>query len=440
MKATRHQISISLVLLLAFCLQWSLRSPARAHPLAQGFMELVAFRDKISIRTRVSLEEVMVSNAARVGDDDLYLVTPQMLEKHGHYLLKHWYLSADGKTLTGTLKSFEKPELPDGKVSPLDVQKTHVIYEMEYPVAAPPQKITISQDVLNEVNYAPGNPWEATYILRILQSEQEGLEGLLLTSKSPVTHSFKWSATEPPKPEEKTASPGAEAPKDKPEVPAARLATGTMAWNFLKLGIEHILTGYDHLLFVSALVLAAASFWELVKVVAAFTAAHTVTVTISALNIFSLPSNIVEPMIAASIVFIAVENIFWPKRSKGWGRLVAAFAFGLFHGLGFSSGLREAMEGMPTFAIVTAIIAFSVGVEIGHQVVVLPLFGLLKLVRDSRKEEVEREKVSAFALRYGSLVISAAGMFYLCAALGIIHSSDNQDEEHDTRPPAQQEG
>ena len=116
-------------------------------------------------------------------------------------------------------------------------------------------------------------------------------------------------------------------------------------------GIEHILTGYDHLLFVTALVLAAGRFWDLVKVVTAFTLAHTITLTLSVLNIVTLRSAIVEPMIAASIICVAVQNIFWPERSTGWARLAIAFSFGLFHGLGFAGGLKDAMTGMPSVAL-----------------------------------------------------------------------------------------
>jgi len=419
----------SLFVLLCLASQWTLNRPAQAHPLTQGFMEIITYKDKISVRARVSLEEVMVSNSMRVGDDDLYSITGEHYKKHGLYLLRHWFLSADGIALTGKLISIVPPKLEGGKISPLDLQKENVVFEAEYPIAAAPREIKMYQNVLNEVNYTPGNPWEATYVLRIMQSELEGAEGMLLTSRTPVTHAFPRSAEAPLAP-----APEAVAAVQLP----ARVSTGAMIWNFLCLGIEHILTGYDHLLFVSALVLAAASFWELIKVVAAFTLAHTVTVTASALNLVSLPSNIVEPMIAASIVVIAIQNIFWPQSSKGWGRLAAAFAFGLFHGLGFSSGLREAMGGMPTSAVVTAIIAFSIGVEIGHQIVVVPLFALLSLLRRAKKEEAEREKVSAFAMRYGSVVISVAGMFYLCASLGLIQSPEDPGEKHDAKPAAQQ--
>ena len=152
-------------------------------------------------------------------------------------------------------------------------------------------------------------------------------------------------------------------------------------------GVHHILTGYDHLLFVSALVLAATTLWELVKVVSAFTLAHTMTLTLAALNLVHLPASVVEPLIAASIVFVALQNVFWPGRSKGWSRLGAAFFFGLFHGLGFAGGLLNAMREMPGATMFLAILAFSVGVEAGHQMVVLPLFAFLKAVTPRRRQK-----------------------------------------------------
>ena len=83
--------------------------------------------------------------------------------------------------------------------------------------------------------------------------------------------------------------------------------------------------------------------WDLVKVVTAFTAAHTITLTLSVLGVVRLGEHVVEPMIAASIVFVAVQNVAWPRSSRGWGRIAVAFAFGLFHGLGFAGGLQEAI-------------------------------------------------------------------------------------------------
>jgi hydrogenase/urease accessory protein HupE len=188
--------------------------------------------------------------------------------------------------------------------------------------------------------------------------------------------------------------------------------------DFVVLGFKHILTGYDHLLFIVALVLAAATFWDLVKVVTAFTLAHTMTLGLSALNVLRLPSSVVEPMIAGSIVLVALTNVFWPERSRGWPRLATAFFFGLFHGLGFAGGLLSATEGSAGFAILLAIAAFSLGVELGHQLIVVPVFLGLKLARRrTAADEASREVFARLAARSGSLLITAAGTFYLIAAL-----------------------
>jgi hydrogenase/urease accessory protein HupE len=179
----------------------------------------------------------------------------------------------------------------------------------------------------------------------------------------------------------------------------------------------HILTGYDHLLFIAALVLAAVTFMDLVKVVTAFTLAHTITLTLSVLDLVRLSSRIVEPMIAASIVVVAMQNLFWPERSRGWTRYALAFAFGLFHGLGFAGGLLAAMEAMPGIAVVLAIVAFSIGVELGHSAVVAPLFAALRLGNFFTRRDREPRQTAGWAVRLGSAAIGFAGMFYLFASL-----------------------
>jgi hydrogenase/urease accessory protein HupE len=186
---------------------------------------------------------------------------------------------------------------------------------------------------------------------------------------------------------------------------------------FLVLGLRHILTGYDHLLFVGALALAATSLWELIKVVSAFTLAHTVTLTLAALNWIHLSGSIVEPLIAASIVFVAIQNVLFPRQTQGWSRLGAAFFFGLFHGLGFAGGFLDAMHDMESGTMFLAILAFSVGIEAGHQMVILPLFTFLKAVRPTQPNIVTQTQNAFTFQRIGSAGISVAGIYYLCVAL-----------------------
>jgi hypothetical protein len=124
-----------------------------------------------------------------------------------------------------------------------------------------------------------------------------------------------------------------------------------------------------------------------------------------------------EPLIALSIVFVAVQNVFWPRQSRGMVRLAAAFFFGLFHGLGFAGGLLETMQEMHGTTIFLAILGFSIGVELAHQMVVLPLFGGLKLLRHSRETELGRERLHFNVQRIGSAAISLMGALYLVEKL-----------------------
>jgi hydrogenase/urease accessory protein HupE len=134
---------------------------------------------------------------------------------------------------------------------------------------------------------------------------------------------------------------------------------------YLVTGIEHIFLGYDHIAFLIAIVLWAERLWPVIKIVTAFTLAHSLTLSLAALQIVVIPSAIVEPAIAASIVFVALENFF--SRDVG-GRWRVTFAFGLIHGFGFAGALQE--FGLPANAVVPALAAFNIGVEIGQVAIV----------------------------------------------------------------------
>jgi hypothetical protein len=363
---------------------------AVAHPVAQGAMDVVVGADCISIRARVSTEEVFVAEAfgrkaaAKGNLDDI-------CRRHGEYLLAHFQVTKDGVPIKGRVRDITPP----GKTT------SHVDYDLTYdlPVGPPPDKIVLRQNVLNELMFAPGNRWETSYVVRVLQRDRPTQEGLLLTSREPL--SFSCSRT--------SIAAGNANP--------SHLDERAMVGAFLRHGIRHILGGYDHLLFVAGLVLAVVSIVDLLKVVSAFTIAHTLTLTLAVLDIVRVSNRIVEPMIAGSIVFVALQNVLWPTRARGWTRLGVAFGFGLFHGLGFAGGLLSAMEGMAGVAIVTAIAAFSLGVEIGHQMVALPLFGLLRIARFWQSRARNSELILLWISRIGSSAICLAGFVYLVAAL-----------------------
>ena len=141
------------------------------------------------------------------------------------------------------------------------------------------------------------------------------------------------------------------------------LGGSSTSWlDFIVMGAEHILSGPDHLLFLLALLALARGVWPIVKIVTGFTIAHSITLSLAALGVVEVPSRVVEPLIAATIVWVALENLSFPNGAR-WRWLVAA-VFGLVHGLGFASALTEL--GLPRDAMVRALVGFNVGVELGQ--------------------------------------------------------------------------
>ena len=150
--------------------------------------------------------------------------------------------------------------------------------------------------------------------------------------------------------------------------------TGNVIWFYLKLGIQHIIPfGIDHILFIVGLCLLSTNIKTIFWQATAFTVAHSITLALSMKNIITLPSAVVEPMIALSILFVAVENIILSEL-KAW-RILIVFVFGLIHGLGFASALNEI--GLPRNKFLTSIFSFNLGVEIGQVIIIACIFVLV---------------------------------------------------------------
>lgn len=145
---------------------------------------------------------------------------------------------------------------------------------------------------------------------------------------------------------------------------------------YLKLGYSHILPeGSDHILFVVGLCLLSRKASVILWQATAFTVAHSITLALSMQNIIVAPSAVVEPIIALSILFVAVENLLLTEL-KPW-RVLLVFLFGLIHGMGFASSLNEI--GLPRNKFFTSILSFNLGVELGQITVILAVFVLLVL-------------------------------------------------------------
>jgi len=176
-----------------------------------------------------------------------------------------------------------------------------------------------------------------------------------------------------------------------------------VARQYLALGYTHILPkGTDHILFVLGIFLLSTRLKPVLLQVTAFTVAHTITLALTMYGVVSLPSSVVEPLIAVSIVYVAAENVLRPRLSP-W-RVALVFGFGLLHGMGFAGVL--ARLGLPRSEFLTALLCFNAGVELGQLSVILLAFVLIGL--PLRRESWYRRRVVVPA----SLAIAAVGLFW----------------------------
>ena len=171
---------------------------------------------------------------------------------------------------------------------------------------------------------------------------------------------------------------------------------------YLRLGFHHIVPeGTDHILFVLGLFFLGITWRKLLSQTTVFTIAHATTLFLSAYGIFSLPSRFVEPAIAASIAFIAIENIVKPR--LGWGRLAIVFGFGLIHGLGFASSLSDIP--FPKRDFIVALLGFNVGVDCGQLFVIALAFLAVGWFKD---KPWFRRRIAVPS----SCVIAAVGLYW----------------------------
>ena len=192
---------------------------------------------------------------------------------------------------------------------------------------------------------------------------------------------------------------------------ASRKPKADMAMNqptsrisFFLFGAQHIITGYDHLLFLAALLLACATFYEAATIITCFTIAHSITLAMAALDVVRLSGTIVEPLIALSIVFVAVEN-FWGSPPL-WRRAAITCSFGLIHGLGFASALRDIGLGTIPGGLVWPLLRFNLGVEAGQLCVAALLLPLLWWAKRD-------ERFSKLLVPVGSSLVALVGSYWL---------------------------
>lgn len=189
-----------------------------------------------------------------------------------------------------------------------------------------------------------------------------------------------------------------------------RQGTLAVVGTFLAAGIHHIFIGPDHILFIIGLLLLGGGLARLLKIITAFTVAHSITLALATFRIVNPPSFLIEPAIALSIVYVGIDNL-WSEHRGQDPRAFLAFAFGFVHGFGFASVLRD--FGLPREALGWSLFSFNAGVEVGQACIVLAVAPLLAWIR-AKDARLARRIVLA-----GSLVVAAAGGYWFLQRIGV---------------------
>ena len=386
----------------------------RAHSIFLNSLWVEYTQTELGVKVQVSVKEICTAGdlAFDVKDPEDQAAIEAAAKGHLAYLLSHLSVSVDGAEAKGELVEIQPPATwaltaADVSTTPSPTpeegtDRLHFVFHLKYPCARPPSRIALSHSMMTEFSYTPGTPFNFSYLVRVTQKGVPAKDFGNLAVGGLFDIETDYAASQPA---------GSVA------LPEKRTAW-TRAHEFIHLGVHHVLTGYDHLLFAAALVLALRGFWEVFKIIGVFTIAHSITVMLSAYQLVHVPEWIVEPLIAGSIVWVALENIFFPQRARGWQRIGWTFFFGLVHGLGLAGAIVDHLQGFGPGLIAITVLAFCVGVELGHLCIVGPMSLFM-----ARGRMLGGERFSHGAMRYGSALVALGGLYFLLNALQLLPES-----------------
>ncbi len=287
------------------------------------------------------------------------LLDPAILKSQEKFLLdtllSRLHISADGQPLTASLSV----------ISPIP-EKNDLSFEFTYPLAKAPKVLVI--DCL----LFPYDSRHRTYI-NVYQGDKLFRQSTL----DAKTHRTQFAITD-------------------------HQSLLAVAGEFIYEGVHHIFIGPDHILFVVGLLLLGGSLMHLLKILTAFTVAHSITLCLATFHLVNPPASWIEPIIALSIVVVGIHTFYHPKKYDP--RLGFAFGFGLIHGFGFASVLQDMQ--LPTGAVGFSLFSFNLGVEIGQACIVLVVAPLLASFRNHTPHHAA--KLTHFA----AVAVTTAGAFW----------------------------
>ena len=342
--------------LIFLCLTVALVAPASAHPAPFSYVDVRL--DGANVELTVTVHEFDAAHDLGVADASR-LLNASELAHYGPPLLEllkdRLQIWVGGQRLTGTWSP---------AVALVDRQAIQL--RVRYDAKRPPPAITVAARLF------PYDPVHQTFV-NVYERGAIVLQAILDRHREQITF-----------------------------YPGTRQGTRAVVKRFVASCVHHILIGPDHLLFLVGMLLLGGSLRRLVLVVSAFTVAHSITLSLAALNLVNPPARIIEPAIALSIVYVGADNLMvrGGRDVRGW----IALAFGFIHGFGFANVLRQ-MD-LPARALGWSLFSFNLGVEIGQLLVVIAVASVLAAVR--ARSEMAGRRV-AFA---GSLVVIVAGAFW----------------------------
>lgn len=257
------------------------------------------------------------------------------------------------------------------------------------------------QLVADESNYFFSDDHTATFIQRFrgITGKKAEIKSLLISQLNPNHKQFFYVRRSDG---QTTSSEILTTDNNSIAIDFEKLELNTSFIKFLPLGIEHIIFGYDHLLFLFALLLTVKSLGEIVKIVTSFTVAHSITLSLATLEIIQISTSLIEPLIALSIIFVGLENLFKKEQKNRW---MLTYVFGLVHGFGFASALQEVGIGKG-FGVIEPLLSFNLGVEIGQVTVILLVLPLLWKLQ-------KLQMFSTYFIPIGSCLVVIAGIYWL---------------------------
>ncbi|MDG1499521.1 MAG: HupE/UreJ family protein [Planctomycetota bacterium] len=340
---------------------------AHEDSISSSTIELAPTQATVTLHFQaLSLQEVLPLDQDK--DDHL---TPQELQAQAQaaqaYLLEHYTLTPNGTAATPTL---------DPETTHLPLKDQWLITTLEFPLDPKADNLAIQVSLFQETS-----PTHKDFCQLALL---DGTKETWIFSRSDPT----WNVTL--------------------EVPAQGATFTTWA----NLGFQHLLAGPDHILFVLGLLLASATPRSLVATITAFTVAHSVSLLAATSGWVVLPAGLVEPLIAASVAYVGIANLRAKAPRRTWPE---ALVFGLIHGLGFATLLRENLAAETSIAL--PLLGFNLGIEVGQLLVALVPLGLILLVERGRQESSNKGLCPRPVVQIGSFGIAIAGLAWLATRL-----------------------